>query len=150
MRACVCVCMRACERACACACMPVHACVCIRVGVRECMGVYLCVHACMGANVCTYVQDQIVPFAVSFCALQPLFILLPSFSDHRSRGCAGDCRMGYHFSMMGIYTALHQTIGVKIMEGSEEWVEGASPSERFRWHRRAETWNYGSRMDSEL
>ena len=126
------------------------------MGVRECMGVYMCVHACMWVYVHAWVYKCVRTCKIKLCrleyllALQPLFILLPSFSDHRSRGCAGDCRMGYHFSMMGIYTALHQTIGVKIMEGSEEWVEGASPSERFRWHRRAETWNYGSRMDSEL
>ena len=101
------------------------------MGVRECMGVYMCVHACMWVYVHAWVYKCVRTCKIKLCrleyllALQPLFILLPSFSDHRSRGCAGDCRMGYHFSMMGIYTALHQTIGVKIMEGSEEWVEGA-------------------------
>lgn len=51
-----------------------------------------------------------------------------------------------HLSGLALYTVL-STLEPLLAAALD--VEGQSPSERFRWHRRFEAWRYGSGRDYE-
>ena len=70
-----------------------------------------------------------------------------------------------HFAALGLYTALHEAVGSRILKATdgeasgqslassgsiEDWATNLAPSERFTWRRRAEAWKFGAGLDYEL
>eukprot|EP00899_Mesostigma_viride_P027533 jgi/Mesvir1/7965/Mv11876-RA.1 len=51
-----------------------------------------------------------------------------------------------HFSSMGMYSVLHNTLGPAI----SSWAEKLSPEDRYYWRRRVEAWKFGSGSDYKL